>query len=551
MHDSHFLTDAIVLLTAGVAVVALFHYLRLGAVLGYLVAGCLIGPYALGLITETGTITLLGEYGVVFLLFVIGLELPLDRIRVMRGPIFGLGLFQILVTTCLIYAVALALGVPNITALLIGAALALSSTAIILTLLSDQGRLPTRFGRSVFGVLLMQDLAVGPLLAVVVAIGATGETFGGTVQTLGGTEQTLGGSLGLALVKMVAAIVVILGLGRWLLEGLYNRISSLRNSDIFAGFTLLVLLSAAALTELSGLSLAFGALLAGMLLADTPYRHQVAAEIQPFRGLLLGLFFMGVGMGVDLDLVVDRSGEIALIVTGLMALKAGAMFVVARLSGLPSVESAEAGIYLSQGGEFAFVLFAAGLASGLIDSALVQILTVAVALTMLITPLAVRLTAKAISRWELTKAIPIDVAEGDLQQLHGHFVIIGVGRVGREVACQLRDAGQSYVCLDLNPHAIAIARQKDIDVFFGDATRPEVLYAVGLDRAKGLVIAIDDPRKAVQMMNLIKYILPDLKVYARARDAEHALTLETAGAASTVPELIPTAQQLANLALEK
>lgn len=544
MHDSHFLSDAIILLTAGVAVVALFQYLRLGAVLGYLVAGCLIGPYALGLITETGTITLLGEYGVVFLLFVIGLELPLDRIRVMRGPIFGLGLFQILVTACCISLVAIALGVSSVTALLIGAALSLSSTAIILTLLSDQGRLPTRFGRSVFGVLLMQDLAVGPLLAVVVAIGATGAT-------LGAADVTLGASLGLALIKMVAAIVVILGLGRWLLEGLYKRISSLRNSDVFAGFTLLVLLSAAALTELSGLSLAFGALLAGMLLADTPYRHQVAAEIQPFRGLLLGLFFMGVGMGVDLDLVVDRSGEIALIVTGLMALKATVMFAVARLSGLTSIESAEAGIYLSQGGEFAFVLFAAGLSSGLIDSSLAQILSVAVALTMLITPIAVRLTARVIARWELAKAIPIDVAESDLQQLSGHFVIIGVGRVGREVASQLRDAGQSYVCLDLNPHAIAIARQKYIDVFFGDATRPEVLYAVGLNRAKGLVIAIDDPRKAVQMMNLVKYILPDLTVYARARDAEHALTLETAGAASTVPELIPTAQQLANLALEK
>ncbi|NKB44496.1 MAG: potassium transporter KefB [Alphaproteobacteria bacterium] len=532
----HILSDVIILLAAGVSVVALFQWLGFGAVLGYLVAGSLIGPYAFGLITETEIVTLLGEYGVVFLLFIIGLELPLERIRVMRGPIFGLGLVQILSTAVVIFLIALWIDIPVAAALLLGAALSLSSTAVVLALLSDQGRLTTRMGRSVFGVLLMQDLAVGPLLAVVVAAGVGGASFAAT--------------LGMAGVKMIAAIAIILGLGRWLLERVFITISSVRSTEVFAGFTLLVLLSAAALTEYSGLSLAFGALLAGMLLADTPFRHQVAAEILPFRGLLLGLFFMGVGMGIDIDLVLQRSGDIALLVASLMTLKALMVFVVARISGLTTIEAAESGVYLSQGGEFAFVLLAAGGSSGLVEGPMVQVIAVAVALSMLVTPLLARITAFLIARWELATVVNVDAVEEEIGELRDHIIIIGVGRVGREVALRLQDADRLYVCLDLDPHAIAVARQAGISVFFGDATRPEVLYAVGLNRAQAVVIAIDDPHCAVQMMNLVKYILPDLTVYARARDAQHAKTLEKAGAASTVPEVIPTATQLADLALK-
>lgn len=540
MPDHTILYDVIVLLAVGVATVAVFQRLKLGAVLGYLVAGAIIGPFGLGFVTATETITLLGEFGVVFLLFIIGLELPLDRIRVMRGPIFGLGLTQIVFTTALIFAAALWLGLPVSTALVLGAALSLSSTAVVLSLLSEQGRLPTRFGRSVFGVLMMQDLAVGPFLAVVVAAGVVGN----------GADGSMAETLGWAFLKMLGAILVILGIGRWLLERVFMSISGLRDGDIFAAFTLLVLLSAAALTEISGLSLAFGALLAGMLLADTPFRHQVGAEIQPFRGLLLGLFFMGVGMGIDTDLVSRESGSIALLVVTLMVGKASVMFVVARLSGLPMSESAEAGVYLSQGGEFAFVLLAAALASGIVPSSTVQVVAVTVALSMLLTPILSRLLVAAIARWELAVAVPVDSVEEEMDGITNHIIIIGAGRVGREIAAQLQEEGRPHVCLDLNPHAIATARQQGVTVYFGDATRAEVLAAVGLDRALALVIAIDDPRKAVQMMNVVKYILPELAVYARARDADHARTLERAGAHTTVPELIPTAKQLADLALK-
>lgn len=540
MPDHSILIDVIVLLAFGVATVAIFQRLKFGAVLGYLVAGAIIGPFGLGLVTATETITLLGEYGVVFLLFIIGLELPLDRIRVMRGPIFGLGFTQIAVSGTLIFLAAMWIGLSTSTALLLGAALSLSSTAVVLSLLSEQGRLPTRFGRSVFGVLMMQDLAVGPFLAVVVAAGVVGN----------GAEGSMLETLGIALLKMMAAILVILGIGRWLLERVFMSISGLRNNDIFAAFTLLVLLSAAALTELGGLSLAFGALLAGMLLADTPFRHQVGAEIQPFRGLLLGLFFMGVGMGIDMDLVAQESGSIALLVVTLMTGKSIVMFVIARLSGLSGTESVEAGVHLSQGGEFAFVLLAAALTSGLVPGSTAQVVSVAVALSMLVTPLLVRALAFVIARWELVSAVPVDDVESEMGELRQHIIIIGAGRVGREIAAQLNEGGRPHVCLDMDPHAIATARQQSIKVYFGDATRPEVLEAVGLDRALALVIAIDEPRKAVEMMNVVKYILPDLPVYARARDANHARTLERAGAHTTVPELIPTANQLAELALK-
>jgi CPA2 family monovalent cation:H+ antiporter-2 len=536
MPGIHILPDVIILLAAGVLTVALFQKLGLGAVLGYLVAGGLIGPFGFGLVTANETITLLGELGVVFLLFIIGLELPLERIRVMRGPIFKLGLLQLVCTTAMIFGVARWLGIEIVAAAIIGASLSLSSTAVVLTVLSERGRLPTQFGRNVFGVLLMQDLAVGPLLAVVVALGVD--------------QGDLGDIMVLAIAKMVGAVVAILILGRWLLERIFVTVSGLRSPEVFAGFTLLVLLSAAALTETAGLSLAFGALLAGMLLADTQFRHQVAAEIQPYRGLLLGLFFMGVGMNVDTDLVIHRSADIALLVGGLMILKSVVVFVLARLTGLTTAESAEAGVYLSQGGEFAFVLLTAALASHLIPSDMAQIIAVAVAVSMLLTPLLVRLSALIIEKWELASVVSVDKLEEDVGQLADHIVVIGVGRVGREVALQLKESNRPYVCLDINPHAIATARQSGLSVYFGDAARPEVLYAVGLAQARALVIAIDDPGKAVQIMNVVKYILPELTVYARARDAEHARTLERAGAASTVPEVIPTALQLADLALK-
>jgi len=535
--EQHILNEIIVILAAGVLTVAIFQRLKLGAVLGYLVAGGIIGPFGFGFVTANETITLLGEFGVVFLLFIIGLELPLERIRVMRAPIFKLGLLQILTTMAVIYFVARVLDVPPLTAAVIGAALSLSSTAVVLTLISEQGRFPTVFGRNVFGVLLMQDLAVGPLLALIVA--------------LGGDQGQLGETLLFAVLKMLAAVIVILGLGRWLLERLFMTVSGLRNAEVFAGFTLLVLLAAAAMTETAGLSLPFGALLAGMLLADTPFRHQVAAEIQPFRGLLLGLFFMGVGMSVDIDLAINRSGDIALLVVGLMTLKATVVFILARVFALSTSESVEAGVHLSQGGEFAFVLFAAALASGLLPPEMLQVLAVGVALSMLATPILVNLVSLLIARWELASVIPADSLEGEGDEFDDHIIVIGVGRVGREVASQLRDADRPYVCLDINPHAIAMARHSGLSVYFGDATRPEVLYAVGLAHARAVVIAIDDPAKAVQMMNVVKYVLPGLTVYARARDADHARTLEKAGAASTVPEVIPTAMKLADLALKE
>ncbi len=259
MPDQTLLTEVIILLAASVAVVFIFQRIGLGAVLGYLVAGGLIGPYGIELVTDTETITGLGEFGVVFLLFIIGLELPFERLRVMRGPILGLGLLQILITTALIFSVSISLGLSITEAIIVGAALSLSSTAIVITVLSERGKLPTHIGRNVFGILLMQDLAVGPLLAIVVAVG-TGD---------GPISETIG----LALVKTIAAITVILGVGRWVLIRLFVTIGSLRNPEIFAGFTLLVLLSATGLTEIGGLSLAFGAFLAGMLLADTPFRH--------------------------------------------------------------------------------------------------------------------------------------------------------------------------------------------------------------------------------------------------------------------------------------
>ncbi len=259
---------------------------------------------------------------------------------------------------------------------------------------------------------------------------------------------------------------------------------------------------------------------------------------------------MGVGMGIDTDLIAERGGDIALLVVGLISLKAIIMFTIAKVSGVPTVEATETGLYLAQGGEFAFVILAAAFGSELISGFIVQIVAVTVALSMLITPICIRLFDIGVTRWEIATAVSVDDALNEFEKLKGHIVIVGIGRVGRTIAGQLQKVNQSYIGLDMDPHAIAAAANQGVRVYYGDATKPEVLDAIGLDRARALVIAIDDPAKAIQMINIVKYIFPDLAVFARARDAEHARDLEKAGAVSTVPEVIPTAMQLANLALK-
>ena len=536
MPHSGYLLEVIIILLAAVIGILLFKRIGLGSVLGYLVAGAIIGPFGFGFVVEGETIQSLAELGVVFLLFTVGLELPFERIRVMFGRIFALGAAQILVTATLFAVIAYLLGVRGPAVMVIGAGLALSSTAIVLRMLSDRGELTTVFGRTAFGVLLVQDLVVGPFLVIVVAFGQS--------------DGALAATLGLASLKAVAAVMAILGLGKIVLRQSLAQVASIREPEVFAGFTLLIVLASSLLTEAAGLSLGFGAFLAGMLLAETQYRHQVAAEIQPFRGLLLGLFFMTIGMSIDIELTVERAGIVALLVLGILVCKAALLIGLARLFGLATAQSISLGLLLCQGGEFGFVLFGAAAAVGLLNSDQAQILVVAVALTMMITPFLAGLGRHLEGRVE-SATVPrvIDIQE-TIESLSDHVVIAGYGRVGATVAKQLTKAGQPYIAVDLDPRRIAQAQLRNLPLYYGDATNPEILAALHVERARAVVVAVDDPKAALHLVALLSYIFPNLKVYARARDEVHARQLEEAGAHIVVPELIATGVRLAGELLE-
>ncbi len=526
-----YLLEVIVVLLAAVISVYLFQRFGLGAVLGYLVAGAVIGPSGFALVADVHTIQALGELGVVFLLFMVGLELPFERIRVMQARTFVLGAAQVFVTGVAIAGLAVLFGASPVTGAVLGGALALSSTAIVLRMLVDRGELTSRFGRSCFAVLLVQDMMVGPFLVLALALGQGGEG--------------LGLAVGAAVLKAVVAVMAILGIGRIVLRHVFQQVAAVRDPDVFIALSLVVVLASGLMTKMAGLSMAFGAFLAGMLLADTHYRHQVAADIQPFRGLLLGLFFMSVGMSVDFGLTVAKAHVVLGLAVGLLVLKAVILSGLGLIGGLRPAQAVNLGVLLSQGGEFAFVLLGAALGSGVVPADVSRILVVVVALTMMATPFLSTLGRLLERQVERRTVVELEARPEEAEELTNHVVIAGYGRVGAAVAAQLKAEGADFIALDLDPHRIIEARAAGLPVYFGDATRPEILEAVHVERARALVVAVDNPQVALRTVSMVRYIFPELKVYARAHDDDHARDLARAGANTVVPEMVATGHQLA------
>ncbi len=526
-----YLLEVIVVLVAAVISVFLFQRIGLGAVLGYLVAGAVIGPSGFALVADVDTIQALGELGVVFLLFTVGLELPFERIRVMQARTFALGAAQVFVTALAVTGIAILIGVSTRTSVVIGGALALSSTAIVLRMLVDRGELNSRFGRSCFAVLLVQDMMVGPFLVLALA--------------LGGGAEMLGLALGEAALKAVVAVMAILGIGRIVLRYVFQQVAAVRDPDVFIALSLVVVLASGLMTNMAGLSMAFGAFLAGMLLAETHYRHQVAADIQPFRGLLLGLFFMSVGMSVDFGLTASKAGLVIGLAAGLIVLKAALLAGLGLIAGIRPAQALNLGILLSQGGEFAFVLLGAALGAGVVSGGLAHLLVVVVALTMMATPFLAKLGRLLEREVERRTVVDLETRAEETEELKDHVVIAGYGRVGAAVAAQLKAAGSEFIAVDLDPHRIIEARAAGLPVYFGDATRPEILEAVHVERARAMVVAVDNPQVALRAVAMVRYIFPDLKIYARAHDDAHAQELARAGADTVVPELVATGHKLA------
>lgn len=507
------LTQVAVFLAATVIAVPLFRRFRLSAVLAYLASGMLIGPWGLRLVADVVSILHFAEFGVVLLLFVIGLELQPSRLLALRRVVFGLGAAQVLVTTVVLAALGLLLGLPLPAALIAGFGLSLSSTPMVLQLLGERHELKSQHGRAAFGVLLFQDLAVLPALAVLPVLG---------VAAVAGDNVTrLNPLLGLG------AVALIVVAGRYALRPILRIVANTGIPDVFTAAALLLVIATALLVNAAGLSMALGAFIAGVLLADSEYRHELEADLQPFKGLLLGLFFIAVGMSVNLGLVVAVPGQVIALTAGLMVAKGLVLYALGRFASRPLQSQAKSlALVMLAGGEFAFVLFPVAVDAGLIGRDLGELLVIAVTLSMLLSPLLLIADDRWFSRWAGGWLGPAVAAEYDEVVPDDHRVVIaGFGRFGQIVARILRARGIPFTALDANQTQVDFVRRFGNRIFYGDAARPEMLRAAQLDKAEVLVIAVDDQDASVKIAEFARHQYPNLKVFARVRNRQHAFRL--------------------------
>ncbi|PCI05055.1 MAG: hypothetical protein COB78_00030 [Hyphomicrobiales bacterium] len=535
MNHSEYLIDILIFLVAAIAVVPLFQHFRSSPILGYLAAGIIIGPHGFAVIGDTKAAHTLAEFGVVFLLFMIGLELSFGRLRMLGSKVFGLGSLQVIITGSVIGLIVWFLGFGIEVAAIIGGGLALSSTAFVLQLLVERGERSTPFGLTTFSILLLQDLAVVPLLVFITLLGTA--------------ESSFVEAIGLAAIKGGAALITVILFGRYLLRPLYRIIAINRSSELFVSTTLLMILGMGWLMSIAGLSMELGALLAGLLLAETEYRHQIEADIKPFRGILLGLFFMTIGMSIDIALIVNQLGLITLIVVSLLIGKTLITAGLCRVVGTSLSTSIRTGFALSQGGEFGFVLFGAALTMGLMPAVVAQVLLAVIALTMVATPLMFYVGQYISTKLDNQNNKPHEAFDADIEEASNHVLIAGFGRVGQTVAKVVSDAGISYVALDLDQNRVTKCRAKGMSVYFGDADQIQVLNAAGAERAKMAVITLDREKSASQVVTALRNNYPDLPIYVRARDRQHMAHLEKAGATAVVSEAAESSLQLGSIVL--
>lgn len=545
-----YLREIIIFLIAAGVMVPLLHRLRVSPVLGYLFVGGAIGPFGLGLwagdypllsyavITDVQGVQTLAELGVVFLLFMIGLELSLDRLWAMRRLVFGLGSLQILVTGTVIGLIAWEFGNSVPASIVLGACLALSSTAIVMELLMQSHRLGTPLGRSSFSILLMQDLAVVPILFAIGVLGAR-------------IEGAVGLDLVVALAKAILTIAAVYAVGRLVLRPALRLVAQARSPEMFMAAILLAVIGISAITGFAGLSMALGAFLAGLLLAESEYRHEIEVDIEPFKGLMLGLFFMSVGMGIDWRVVGHEPFWIAASVFGLFLLKSLITAGLCVSFGLPRHTSIEAGLLLGQGGEFAFIVVGLAMSLALVPSDVGQFMLIVTGLTIMVTPLvasAAEWIAKRMERSANAKAHEGSFEE--IGEIEGHIIVAGFGRVGRTLANTLQAEAIPYLALDMDPFAVSRARSENLPVFYGDASRLDMLNRVHIDKAAAIVITMNDPNATEMIVAEIHRTWPLIPVYARARDGPHAARLLGAGATLAVPETIEGSLQLAGRVLQ-
>lgn len=533
------------LATAGI-VVPLFSKLRVSPVLGFIGAGILLGPPGLGrlvpsvpwlgwiTIANSEQVTHLAEFGVVFLLFTIGLELSFERLRTLRRLVFGLGAAQVAVSSLALAAIGVLAGLRPGQAALCGIALALSSTAMVVPILAGQRRLNSPSGRTSFSVLLFQDLAVAPVLFTVTAVDAA---QGGSILP----------ALSLALVQAAAAVLVLIVVGRLALRPLFQVVAQTRSPELFMATCLLVVVGTAVLAASNGLSMALGAFVAGLLLAETEYRRAIEAMVDPFKGLLLGVFFVTIGMSLDPSAILLSPALILAAALGLIVVKAAIVIGLAAALRLPRRVGLETGLLLGPGGEFAFVLLGAAMAAQLVPAATGQFLLIVTTLTMIAIPLIARL-ARQIGHRVGQAGVAEPQFEAPPGELANHVIIAGFGRVGQLVADMLERHKVPYIALDMNP-ALLGQKRAGRPLYFGDMTSPMVLRACGLETARALVITLDRPAAIPSIVEIAREARPDLTIVSRARDDRHARELYALGVNDAVPETIEASLQLSEAVL--
>ena len=536
MHHGN-LSEIIILMGAAVVIVTIFKLLRLSPVLGFLVAGSAIGPSGLSIIKDIDSTTYLAEFGVVFLLFSIGLELTIERLKSMRLHVFGFGSAQLFTCGGMIGGFCYAMGLDAASSIIIGGGLALSSTAIVIQLLQERREQSTQIGRLSLSALILQDLAVAPLLIMVTLLAQDNADLGSVILD--------------AIVKATLTLLAIFVIGLRLLRPLFSLIASAKSQELFIATILVIVLGCAYITEWAGLSLALGAFAAGLLIAETEYRPQVEADIEPFKGLLMGLFFMTVGMKMDYNILHDELWLIIGLTFLLLASKAIMIMILSHLFGFRKGCSIQTGLLLAQAGEFAFILFDLAANLNVLDPDIAQLLLVVITLSMALTPLLSNFGRQLTRRFALSNPVHLDSHEVSQEtlDLENHIIVAGYSSVGKNICTLLQTQRLSFVALDDNPTHVHEGRKTTVPVFYGSASRTDVLQSLGIERAKMVVITLYNEQEINEAVSSISRAFPTIPILVRAKDRDHAEHLRNLGATICLAERFESSLILSRLVL--
>ena len=546
--DTSLYKEALIVLGAAGVVIPLFHRLRVSAVVGFMLVGVVVGPFGLAslsqrmpflsavTISDPNSIEPIARLGVVLLMFMIGLELSFERLRVMRRLVFGLGFLQVAVCAAALGAAAIASGYDWISATVIGLALAMSSTAVVIQVLADDKRLNTATGRISFAILLFQDLAVVPIMFALAALGPT-------------EHRSSAAGLGLAVGQALLSVALIVALGRLVLRPLFRSVARTHNTELFVAACLLVVIATGLATAAAGLSMALGSLIGGLLLAGTEYRRQVEVTIEPFKGLFLGVFLISIGMSLDIRTIANHPALVVGAICGMVVLKLLVIAPLARSFGLNWADSLHSGLLLGPGGEFGFVIVSVAISQRMLTPDTARIVLFVTAATMATIPLLSRLNDRFSHRLVPKQPVNPDILVPDVADAGPRVLIAGFGRVGQTVAALLEVHSIPYAAIDRDPDRVARQRAQGKPVYFGDMTRIELLRRLHLATASALVVTLDDPPAADELVAGARKERADLLIVARARDAGHAAHLYRIGASDAVPETIEASLQLSEAVL--